>query len=131
MSVLATTEFGSLNEAVEHALDKPWTAGSLGTGADTLEVAEMVQHINTIADGGSAANITTPIGSAIWAALKDPKVGDTFEFMINNLDAGDAKTLVAGASGVTVMGGAAVAAVTSAKFLCYLSAANTVLIYRV
>lgn len=131
MSELSTTAFASTTEAVERLLDQEFTTAALATGADTLTVAEMVNNVATIADGGAAVAITTPTGTEIWAGLKDPKVNDTFWFVLNNNDAGDAKTLTAGASGVTIVGTAAVSALTNGLFLCRLSAANTVLVYRV
>lgn len=131
MSELSTTSFASMNEAIERLLDQEFTTSAQGTGADTLEVSEMVNNVATIADGGSAAAITTPTGAAIWAALKNPKVGDTFWFVLVNKDAGDAKTVTAGATGVTVIGTAAVAAASNGLFLCRLTAADTVEVYRV
>jgi hypothetical protein len=131
MSVIATTVYKSTNEAVERLLDREMTTAVLDTAADTLTVAETVNCICTIADGGAAVAITTPTGGAIWAGLKDPKVGDTFWLGIMNNDAGDAKTLTAGASGVTILGTAAVAATKFGLFLARLTAADTVVFYGV
>jgi hypothetical protein len=131
MSELATTVYKSSNEAIERLLDRAFSTAVLNTSADTLTVAEMVNCVATIADGGAAVAITTPTGTEIWAGLKDPKIGDTFWFGLMNNDAADAKTLTAGASGVTVLGTAAVAATKFGLFLCRLSAANEVVIYGV
>jgi hypothetical protein len=131
MSELATTTFKSTEQAVERLLDAEMTTAVLATSADTLTVAETVNCICTIADGGAAVAITTPTGTEIWAGLKDPKIGDTFWLGIMNNDAADAKTLTAGASGVTILGTAAVAATKFGLFLARLTAANTVVFYGV
>jgi hypothetical protein len=82
----------------------------------------------------AARTLTTPTGALLGAAFTDEAVGTSFEFTVVNVaPATFAITLTAGASGVTlvgVAGMATVAASTSATFVGYFTAANTVSIYR-
>jgi len=78
--------------------------------------------------------LTTPTGAELGAGFTDEAVGTSFEFTVVNAAAATyAITLTAGASGVTlvgVAGMATVAAATSATFVGYFTATNTVSIYR-
>jgi hypothetical protein len=75
--------------------------------------------------------LTTPTGAELGAAFTDEAVGTSIEFTVVNLaSATHAITLTAGASGVTLVGSATVAAASSATFLGVFTAANTVSIYR-
>jgi hypothetical protein len=74
---------------------------------------------------------TTPTGAELGAGLTDEVVGSSFEFTIVNLAASTYTiTLTAGASGVTIVGAAAVQPATSGSFIGVFTAANTVSIYR-
>lgn len=74
---------------------------------------------------------TTPTGAELGAGLTDEVVGTSFEFTIVNLAPSTYTiTVTAGASGVTIVGAAAVAAATSGTFIGVFTAANTVSIYR-
>ena len=75
--------------------------------------------------------LTTPTGAQLGAAVADEPVGYSFEFSVVNLaGATHAVTLTAGASGVTLVGSAVVAAASSASFVGVFTAADTVSIYR-
>lgn len=75
--------------------------------------------------------LTTPTGAQLAAAVSDEVVGTSFEFTVVNLaGATHAITLTAGASGVTLVGSATVAAASSASFIGVFTAATTVSIYR-
>lgn len=75
--------------------------------------------------------LTTPTGAELGAAFTDEAVGTSIEFTVVNLaSATHAITLTAGASGVTIVGSATVAAASSGTFLGVFTAANTVSIYR-
>jgi len=80
---------------------------------------------------GAARALTTPTGAQLGAAVADEAVGTSFEFSVVNLaGATHAITLTAGASGVTLVGSAVVAAASSASFVGVFTAADTVSIYR-
>jgi hypothetical protein len=80
---------------------------------------------------GAGRALTTPTGAQLGAAVADEAVGTSFEFSVVNLaGATHAITLTAGASGVTLVGSAVVAAATSASFVGVFTAADTVSIYR-
>jgi hypothetical protein len=75
--------------------------------------------------------LTTPTGAELGAAFTDEGVGSSFEITVVNLaSATHAITLTAGASGVTLVGSAAIAAASSATFVGVFTAANTVSFYR-
>lgn len=75
--------------------------------------------------------LTTPTGAELGAALTDEAVGTSFEIVVVNAAPSTYTiTLTAGASGVTIVGSAVVAAASSASFLAVFTAANTVSIYR-
>lgn len=75
--------------------------------------------------------LTTPTGAELGAAFTDEAVGTSFEIVVvNAAPATYTITLTAGASGVTIVGSAVVAAASSGTFLAVFTAANTVSIYR-
>ena len=95
----------------------------------TLAAAGHVVYTMTPSTGRT---LTTPTGAELGAAFTDEAVGTSFKFSVVNLaGATHAVTLTAGASGVTLVGVAAVAAASSASFVGVFTAANTVTIYRV
>lgn len=73
---------------------------------------------------------TTPTGTELATYVADEVVGTSFEFTIVNLAASTAPITLGGASGVTIVGVAAVAHATSGTFVGVVTAANTVSIYR-
>lgn len=96
--------------------------------AATLAGAGRVVYTMTPTAGRA---LTTPTGAELGAAFTDEAVGTSIEFTVVNLaSATHAITLTAGASGVTLVGSATVAAASSATFLGVFTAANTVSIYR-
>ena len=96
--------------------------------AATLAAAGEVVYTMTPSTGRA---LTTPTGAELGAAFTDEAVGSGFRFSVVNLQASThAITLTAGASGVTLVGSATVAAASSATFLGVFTAANTVSIYR-
>jgi hypothetical protein len=79
----------------------------------------------------TARNVTTAIGADIIALLAGEQVGDCTEFTIVNLAASAATiTLVAGATGVTLVGLATVPAATSGTWLVRYDSATGVTFYR-
>lgn len=101
-----------------------------GDEATTLTAAQSIHSIITMTPTAGRA-VTTPIGTAIIAALEEYRVGSTFEVTIVNLAAAThAITFTAGASGVTVTGLATVAANTSATFKGRVASATSVIFYR-
>jgi hypothetical protein len=95
----------------------------------TLAAAGHVIYTMTPSTGRT---LTTPTGAQLGTAFTDEAVGTSFKFSVVNLaGATHAITLTAGASGVTLVGVAAVAAASSASFVGVFTAANTVIIYRV
>jgi len=102
--------------------------------------AATVQSAATLAGAGQVVytmtptanrTLTTPTGAELGAAFTDEAVGSSFEVTVVNLaPTSYSITLTAGASGVTVVGSAVVAAASSASFVGVFTAANTVSIYR-
>ena len=113
MSVVFTASQPSINDAIATLSQQVRNIVTLGTGAVTMTTTEMINGVATIPDGGAAVAITTPTAAAIVAAIRGCKVGTMFEFIIRNNDAVDAKTLTGGAT-VTIVGTAAIAALTTA-----------------
>jgi len=95
------------------------------TGA--LTAAMVASGIVTSTTGAAVAG-TTPTGAVLDAAL-DMEIGESFDFTIIATGA-NAFTLTAGASGVTIVGTAVVATVTSGTFRCRKTAADTFIFYR-
>lgn len=121
---------------------------SVGTSASVLEVKNLrktaVGTLNAtgvlttaLIAGGvvtsttvAAVTATTDTGAEIDAAI-DIDIGESFDFSVVNTGGANAITVTAGASGVTVVGLAAVAANTSGTFRVVKTAADTFIIYRV
>ena len=96
--------------------------------AATLAAAGHVVYTMTPSTGRA---LTTPTGAQLGAAFTDEAVGTSFKFSVVNLaGATHAVTLTAGASGVTLVGDAVVAAASSGSFVGVFTAADTVTIYR-
>ena len=98
------------------------------TGAATLTAAELATGIITYT--GAAVALTMPLGTDLEAAFSSMKVNSSFAFYIINTGATNAATVTAN-TGVTLVGTAAVAAATSAKWLVRKTADNTYVAYRV
>lgn len=107
------------------------TAVAVTDAARVATAAEL--FVNKLFTQTPTANrtFTTPTGAEFAAGLTDEVVGSSFEFTIVNLAASTYTiTVTAGASGVTVVGAAAVQPATSGSFIGVFTAANTVSIYR-
>ena len=97
----------------------------------TLSAAQACGSIVTMTPS-TGRTLTTPIGTAIIAELGlQAKIGQTFEVSVVNLaGATHAITFTAGATGVTVVGSATVAAATGGTFTGRVATASTVVFYR-
>ena len=96
--------------------------------AATLAGARRVVYTMTPTTGRA---LTTPTGAELGAAFTDEVAGSSFEVTVVNLaSATHAITFTAGASGVTIVGVATVAAASSATFVGVFTAADTVSFYR-
>lgn len=115
----------------EKTADKVRAVVALADEAATLTAAQLVAGSIFTQTPGAGRALTTATGAQIIAALPSYSVGSTFEFTIVNSAANThAATLTAGASGVTLVGNAVVAAATSGTFIGRIAAADAVVIYR-
>ena len=125
------TEDGSDNitrAELPTAFVKPLVAVS--DAAATLTAAQLIANSIFTQTPGAARALTTATGAEIIAAFTGYSVGSIFEFTIVNLAAATyVITLTAGATGVTIVGVAAVQPVTSATFVGRIAAADAVVIY--
>jgi hypothetical protein len=108
------------------------TAATVADGASMVATAaHIVTNTIVTATPTTARNVTTAIGSAIIALLAGEQVGDCTEFTIVNLAESAATiTLVAGLTGVTLVGAATVPAATSGTWLVRYDSATGVTFYR-
>jgi hypothetical protein len=99
--------------------------------ATTLTAAQACGSIVTMTPSAARA-ITTPVAADIIAELgSQAQIGQTFEVQIVNLaSATHAITFTAGATGVTIVGSATVAAATGSTFTGRVASATTVVFYR-
>ena len=104
------------------------TAPTAKTAAATLTAAELATGIITF--DGTAGALTVPLGTALDTAFPSMKVNSSFEFNIINLDSTDTATLTAN-TGRTLVGVAAVLAVTSCTWRVRKTADATYVFYRV
>ena len=115
----------------EISADKIKGLVAVADAAATLTAAQLVAKSIFVQTPSAARALTTATGAEIIAALPSYSVGSCFEFTIVNLAAAThVATLTAGASGVTLVGVAAVQPVTSATFIVRIAAADAVVIYR-
>jgi hypothetical protein len=98
------------------------------TAAATLTAAELATGIITYT--GAAAALTVPLGADLDVAFPSMKVNSSFDFFIINTGATNAATVTAN-TGVTLVGVAAVAAVTAANWRVRKTADATYVFYRV
>ena len=96
--------------------------------AATLTAAELTTGIITF--NGTAGALTVPLGTDLDAAFPSMKVDSSFDFVIINTDASDAATVTAN-TGCTLVGVAAVAAVTSAMRRVRKTGDATYVFYRI
>ena len=96
--------------------------------AATLTPAELATGIITF--NGTAGALTVPLGTDLDAAFPSMKVDSCFDFCIINTDAADAATVTAN-TGCTLVGVAAVAAVTSCTWRVRRTGTATYVFYRI
>ncbi len=96
--------------------------------AATLTPAELATGIITF--NGTAGALTVPLGADLDNAFPSMKVNSCFEFSIINTDAADAATVTAN-TGCTLVGVAAVAAVSSCTWRVRKTGEATYVFYRV
>tara|TARA_R110002126_G_scaffold151827_4_gene298957 strand:- start:22814 stop:23197 length:384 start_codon:yes stop_codon:yes gene_type:complete len=99
--------------------------------ATTLTAAQSVGSIVTMTPT-AARTVTTPVAADIIAELgSQAQIGQTFEVSVINLaGATHAITFTAGATGVTIVGNAVVAATGGGTFTGRIASATTVVYYR-
>jgi hypothetical protein len=96
--------------------------------AATLTAAELATGIITYT--GAAAALTMPLGADLDVAFPSMKVNSCFDFFIINTGATNAATVTA-STGVTLVGVAAVAAVTACQWRVRKTAAATYVALRI
>ena len=96
--------------------------------AATLTAAELATGIITYT--GAAVALTMPLGADLDVAFPSMKVNSCFDFYVINTGATNAATVTAN-TGVTLVGVAAVAAVTACQWRVRKTAAATYVAYRI
>lgn len=85
------------------------TVASLGTTQNsTPTAAQLLGGIVTQTGQTAGGTVTTPTGATLSAAIADVAVGMVFQCLFANLGGGQTLTITAGATGMTVVGTAAV-----------------------
>jgi hypothetical protein len=115
---------GNLNEVILSVQSAPIAK----TAAATLTAAELANGIITYT--GAAVNLTMPLGADLDAAFPSMKVNSSFDFFIINTGATNAATVTAN-TGVTLVGVAAVAAVSACNWRVRKTADATYVAYRI
>ena len=116
---------GATDEAIMFVQGAPTAL----TAAATATAAQLQNGLFTF--DGTAGNLTLPTVSDLEAGMPSAqKVNSAFDFFVVNTDAADAVTLAVG-TGWTIVGVAAVAAVTSAHFRARKTSATTWTAYRI
>lgn len=122
------------NPAFGNTYRKTTVTTLAASGAQTATAAQLLGGV-LVSTATAAFNLTTATGAEICTALdavNQNTVGISFQFSIVNLGTSTFHvTLLAGATGVTVNGDAIVEAGTSSTFRAVVTAANTVVIYKV
>jgi hypothetical protein len=115
---------GNLNEVILSVQSAPIAK----TAAATLTPAELANGIITY--NGAAVNLTMPLGADLDAAFPSMKVNSSLDFFIINTGATNAATVTAN-TGVTLVGVAAVAAVSACNWRVRKTADATYVAYRI
>ena len=122
------------NPAFGNTYRKTTVTTLAASGAQTATAAQLLGGV-LVSTATAAFALTTATGAEICTALAAANqnvIGVSFEFSIVNLGTSTYHiTLTAGATGVTVTGVAAVNAGTSGTFRALVTAADTLVIYRV
>ncbi len=116
---------GALGEALIFVQGAPTAL----TAAATATAAQLENGLFTF--DGTAGNLTLPTVALLEAGIPSAeKVNAAFDFFVINLDASDAITLAVG-TGWSIVGVAAVSAVTSAHFRARKTGDGTWTAYRI
>ena len=115
---------GNTNEIVMGVQTTP----TAKVAAATLTAAELATGIVTYT--GAAVALTVPLGTALDTAFSSMKTNSSFDFVIINTGATNAATVTAN-TGCTLVGVAAVNAVTSATWRVRKTADATYVFYRI
>lgn len=108
------------------------TVTTLTDAAETLTAAMVVTNGGLLVGTPTASRAkTVPTGTLTCAALKGYAVGDTFEVHVVNLAAATHPLVITAGTDATLVGSGTVSAASSATFKVRVSAANTVVWYRV
>ena len=108
------------------------TVTTLTDAAETMTATMVVTNGGLLVCTPLATRAKTiPTGTLTCAALKGYAVGDTFDVSVVNLAAATHPLVITAGTDATIVGSATVAAATSASFKVRVSAANTVVWYRV
>ena len=119
-------QFGDGNETEINMVTQ--VAPTAKVAAATLTAAELATGIITYT--GAAVALTMPLGADLDVAFPSMKVNSCFDFYIINIGATNAATVTAN-TGVTLVGVAAVAAVTACQWRVRKTAAATYVALRV
>jgi len=115
---------GNLSEVVLGTQSAPTAIAA----AATLTAAQLANGLITF--NGTAGALTVPTGASLDAAFSSMKVDSSFDFSIVNTDAADAATVTAN-TGCTLVGVAAVAAVSSCTWRVRKTGDATYVFYRI
>jgi len=108
------------------------TVTTLTDAAETMTAAQVVTNGGLLVCTPTATRAKTiPTGTLTCAALKGYATGDTFDVSVVNLAAATHALTITAGTDATIVGSATVAAASSASFKVRVSAANTVVWYRV
>lgn len=103
---------------------------ALGTTQNsTPTAAQLIGGIVTQTGATGAGTVTLPTGTVLSAALPTAVAGDTFDCIFANVGGGQTLTITAGASGITLVGTAAVPTGKTARLTFVCTAANTWTVY--
>jgi len=115
---------GNLTEVVLGTQSAPTAFAA----AATLTPAQLANGLITF--NGTAGALTVPLGTDLDSAFSSMKVDSSFDFSIINTDAADAATVTAN-TGCTLVGVAAVAAVSSCTWRVRKTGTGTYVFYRI
>jgi len=115
---------GNLTEVVLGTQSAPTAIAA----AATLTPAQLANGLITF--NGTAGALTVPLGTDLDSAFSSMKVDSSFDFSIINTDAADAATVTAN-TGCTLVGVAAVAAVSSCTWRVRKTGTGTYVFYRI
>lgn len=122
-SVSSPSQFsksGSLSHTMVTTTPAPT---ALSTSATTVTASQVLAGVITQTPG-SALTITLPAASTFVTAIPEVAVGDTFDFSVINLSSANIITIAVPGSG-SLVGAAAVAVSTSARFRVRITAVGT------